>query len=269
MGEAQWEALMDVTTEFRPGKYAIVTIQKEPVNSMDYALWSKLLDVLDALENDQSVRGAVFLSGLKKNIFTAGNDIRELYAPKTSLERYKRFWVTQNVFLARLYRSRLMTVAAIRGACPAGGCVLSLCCDHRVMTDFGTIGLNEVALGIPVPTLWAKMMSHTLGTGVAYGLLHEAKLLSPQQALSVGLVDEIVSKEELQARAEAWLQKMLQLPDDGRAVTKLRMRKELSMELEDGAEAEAEEAWTYLEQPQIVKVLGAVLQRLSGGRARL
>ena len=41
-------------------------------------------------------------------------------------------------------------MAAIRGACPAGGCCLSLCCDFRIMTDFGHIGLNEVALGISV-----------------------------------------------------------------------------------------------------------------------
>lgn len=43
--------------------------------------------------------------------------------------------MTSNVFLARLYRSPLVTVAAIKGACPAGGCCLSLCCDLRVMTE--------------------------------------------------------------------------------------------------------------------------------------
>lgn len=49
--------------------------------------------------------------------------------------RYTDFWVTSNVFLARLYRSPLVTVAAIKGACPAGGCCLSLCCDVRIMTE--------------------------------------------------------------------------------------------------------------------------------------
>ena len=49
--------------------------------------------------------------------------------------RYTDFWVTSNVFLARLYRSPLVTLAAIKGACPAGGCCLSLCCDMRVMTE--------------------------------------------------------------------------------------------------------------------------------------
>ncbi len=49
--------------------------------------------------------------------------------------RYTDFWVTSNVFLARLYRSPLVTLAAIKGACPAGGCCLSLCCDMRIMTE--------------------------------------------------------------------------------------------------------------------------------------
>ena len=149
----------------------------------------------------QTVRGVVFASGLQREVFTAGNDIRELYAPQTSIARhvhsfffacapvggwshlhqqlvllgttltspvtlslelayvvckirrsregrrrttelrglwfgrYTDFWVTSNVFLARLYRSPLVTVAAIKGACPAGGCCLSLCCDLRVMTE--------------------------------------------------------------------------------------------------------------------------------------
>lgn len=116
---------------------------------------------------EQAVRGVIFASGLKREVFTAGNDIKELYAPQTSKSRcgqqsarawcllgasfcahplcsfrghfvacrYREFWVTSNVFLARLYRSPLVTLAAIKGACPAGGCCLSLCCDVRIMTD--------------------------------------------------------------------------------------------------------------------------------------
>lgn len=61
-------------------------------------------------------------------------------------------------FLLRLYKSPLITICAIRGACPAGGCILSLLCDSRIMTEAGTIGLNEVALGIPVPYYWVQAM---------------------------------------------------------------------------------------------------------------
>jgi len=53
----------------------------------------------------------------------------------------------------QVYSSRLATVSAIKGACPAGGCCLSLCCDLRVMTDFGHIGLNEVQTGFSMTVI--------------------------------------------------------------------------------------------------------------------
>ena len=60
------------------------------------------------------VRGVIFTSGLAREIFTAGNDLAELYAPKTSLERYTEFWTVSSTFLARLLRSPLVTVSALR-----------------------------------------------------------------------------------------------------------------------------------------------------------
>ncbi len=57
------------------------------------------------------VRGVIFTSGLAREIFTAGNDLAELYAPKTSLERYTEFWTVSTTFLARLLRSPLVTVS--------------------------------------------------------------------------------------------------------------------------------------------------------------
>jgi hypothetical protein len=94
---------------------------------MDLAMWTALDAHLQSLEADPSVNAVVITSGLKRDVFSAGNDLKELYAPHTSAERYRAFWVAQNAFLVRLLTSRLATVAAIRGACPAGGCAISLC----------------------------------------------------------------------------------------------------------------------------------------------
>ena len=56
-----------------------------------------------------------------------------------------------------------LAVAAIRGACPAGGCCLALTCDYRIQTYQGNIGLNETALGVPVPPFWAMLMTSIIG----------------------------------------------------------------------------------------------------------
>lgn len=96
-----------------------------------------------------------------------------------------------------------MTVAAIRGHCPAGGCVLALCCDVRICTPDTRIGLNEVELGIPVPLYWIRLMAQITGQGVADKLLQTAALVPAPDALKFGMVDAVVPKGELLAAAHA------------------------------------------------------------------
>lgn len=71
------------------GSYAIVTLAREPVNTMNLSMWEQLSQTLDKLEADAKIRGVIFQSGLQRDVFTAGNDILELYAPNTSQERYR------------------------------------------------------------------------------------------------------------------------------------------------------------------------------------
>lgn len=67
-----------------PGSLALCTIRRDPVNSMDTELWEGLAAALDKAESIPGVRALVFRSGLAKDVFTAGNDIMELYEPATS-----------------------------------------------------------------------------------------------------------------------------------------------------------------------------------------
>lgn len=161
--------------------YVILSMNKEPVNSLNLAMWQQLEATLDRLEADPSVRGLIITTGLKRDVFTAGNDLLELYAPKTSEARYTDFWITSNRFLAKLYKSRLSTVAAIRGACPAGGCMMAMVCDHRIMSSVGAIGLNEVQLGILVPKYWGLLMARLIGLKAAEKLLTVGKMVTPQE----------------------------------------------------------------------------------------
>jgi Delta3-Delta2-enoyl-CoA isomerase len=71
------------------GSYAIVTLLREPVNTMNLSMWEQLTEALNSLEANPNMRGVIFQSGLQRDVFTAGNDIMELYAPNTSPERYR------------------------------------------------------------------------------------------------------------------------------------------------------------------------------------
>lgn len=259
-----------ITTEKHNG-YAIITIAKEPVNSFDTSMWAALHAAIKAVEADSSMSGLVICSGLKRDVFTAGNDLKELYAPMTSPQQYRKFWEAQSLLLTDLLRSRLATVAAIRGACPAGGCAIAICCDHRIMTDFGMIGLNEVALGIPVPKYWAGVMVQRIGHAAAEQLLLSGTMVSPSKALQLGLIDEIVQdKSQLLPRAHEVVSKMVKLPAFARAQTKQRFRAEYAADwLEYAMTDEAgPQGYALIEHPDTVAAVGAAIKRLSGAKAK-
>lgn len=253
--------------DIRPGGYAVLTIKKEPVNSLDLGMWVALEAALDALEADKSVSGLILISGLQRDVFSAGNDLLELYAPKTSLERYTEFWVVSNRFLVKLYRSRLVTVAAVRGASPAGGCIMALCCDHRILTTTGTIGLNEVLLGIPVPKFWGMLMTRVLGTAAEKVLL-TGKLMTPQEAKAVGLADLLVEgHESLLPAAEKLMSQLQRLPSTSYAATKLNLRDGFCKDWEAFYPVEPSYGWSFLNQPATLKVMAGAIARLSGKKA--
>lgn len=253
-----------VEISIKPGGVVIVSLKREPVNTMNLRVWQQLSDTLNQLEANPLIRAVIFRSALKRDVFTAGNDITELFKP--TKEGYRNFWLTSNRFLSKLYASRLITVAAIRGACPAGGCALSLCCDYRIMTDFGHIGLNEVALGISVPKFWAKRLQDVIGIApISDQLLLQAKLISPQQARDIHLVDEVVPAHMLESRALEVVKGMLKMPDGSRSETKRLLRGQFCREWEAYMEEEAEYAWKLLNSPPVVARLEAVLKTLGGG----
>jgi len=270
MSQASSSSPKSVQVELKPlgkAQYAVVTIAREPVNSLNLDLWSELLSTLTSLESNPRVRGLIFLSGLKRDVFSAGNDINELYAPNTSPARFRSFWTVQTTFLTRLYRSPLLTIAAIRGACPAGGCIIALCCDVRLMCSEGspTIGLNEVALGISVPRRWVEIFTQSVGSRTkSEQILLTATMVKCEDALQLGLIHRLVSKkEDLLSSAEDELKQRLKFPDSGRIITKMWFRQELSLKWESEIEEEVQQGWKGLAEPSTVAALKGVMERLS------
>ncbi|PRW56572.1 enoyl hydratase isomerase [Chlorella sorokiniana] len=250
----------------------LTCLQREPVNAMSLGLWRALAAAVERLEADPEVRGVIIASGLRRPIFTAGQDLREIYAPLTTKDATREVWLAMNGCLRRIFASPLATIAAIKGACPAGGCLLTLACDRRIITDSGSIGLNEVAIGIPLPLTMAALAARVVGTAEADRLALSGAMLAPAEALRVGLVDEVVPGAKLMAAAEAAMLRMLCVPEHSRAETKRLLRSGFAREWEVLAEAEAGAMWERFSSPEVVASLGAMLRRLSksqAGRSRL
>ena len=124
--------------------YLILRLNKGPVNSLNLEFLTALTIQLDKIEQDTAVKGVILTSNCP-NIFSAGLDILEMY--NSQPERIRQFWSALQDFWMKLYGSSKIFVAAINGHAPAGGCLMSISCDYRVMaTGPYRIGLNETLL---------------------------------------------------------------------------------------------------------------------------
>jgi len=267
------------TAQTAPGAKAVVTVSKEagglallalgnePVNIMSLQLWKELGAALDALEADSEIRAIIFYSGLKKNVFTAGLDIKELYPPLTTPERFQEYWRALSTAMIKIYSSKMVTAAAIKGACPAGGCMLSLCCDYRVITADGSMGLNEVQIGLGGSPNWVDLFKQTVGHRQAELMLQKGVICGASKLLELGMVDAVVEgAEQVLPAAREEVEQWLSYPDEGRVFTKLHLRQPLADRWLAGAKEEAKMMWDVVSNEKTVATLGKTLERLSGGK---
>ncbi|XP_068673905.1 enoyl-CoA delta isomerase 1, mitochondrial-like isoform X2 [Montipora foliosa] len=134
----------------KQGNIAILELNRGPVNSFSLDFLREINAELDKVEVDQDCKGLIVTSGLSK-VFSAGLDlVKEVYKPADE-RRLASFWQEFQGMWLRLYGSRLVTMAAINGHALAGGCVLGLACDYRIMADGPRIGLVETEAGVPPP----------------------------------------------------------------------------------------------------------------------
>jgi 3,2-trans-enoyl-CoA isomerase len=131
-------------------------------------------------------------------------------------------------FSANLTKFKKPLVAAINGHSPAGGCVIGIACDARVMAAGQyIIGLNEVPVGIIVPFSIFKMYEFWLGKANASRSLLEGKLFNPEEALKIGLVDEVVNHDSILTAAERKVRKYMAFEANTWQQSKLNIRKEV------------------------------------------
>lgn len=239
--------------------YATVTLNRPPVNSLNLELLTAISETLDDLQNNKS-RGMILTSS-SKSVFSAGLDIMEMYKPK--VDRMKEFWSTLQDVWFKLYGSPFPTVAAINGHSPAGGCLLSLCCEYRVMCQNYTIGLNETRLGIVAPTWFMASMRNAMSRRDAEMALTLGTLFTTDEALKVGLVDEVAtSKEDAIAKATAFLDKFKKISPQARSMTKQALRSKDIMELEDNRTQDIDLFVYAVTQPKVQKGLEMYLEAL-------
>lgn len=188
------------------GPRLLVTLKRGRSNPMNLAMIQEITRVFQAAREAPQVMGAI-LTG-QPGYFSVGLDLKELYGlDRARLETFWRSFFEMKVALLEFDKP---LVAAISGHSPAGGCVLAVCSDYRLMASGSFhIGLNEVPVGIVVPQSIFQLYAFWIGTRRAYQYLLEGKLMTVHQAWEVGLVDEVLPPEELLEKADRHLKTCL------------------------------------------------------------
>lgn len=231
---------------------------RPPVNALDPALVRRLRDAVEAAPN-QGAHGIV-LSGAP-GMFSAGLDVPTLL--KLDRDAFRVFWVDFFGLCAALARSPIPIVAAITGHSPAGGAVLAILCDYRVMArgEF-RIGLNEVQVGLSVPECIQAALRRLVGTYRTERLLVAGTMLETEQALAVGFVDELIDPDLVVPRALSWTGDLLKLPPLAMRETRRLARADLAAVFADPDGLPVEQFLDGWFAPEAQTVLHALVARL-------
>jgi enoyl-CoA hydratase len=195
-------------------------MEREHGNAINDALVESLVATLAEAESDPEIRGVLLTAGGK--IFSPGLDLQELVLlDREAMERFMRRF---SAAVLTLYTFPKPVVAALHGHALAGGCVLALCADWRVLRRGAVTGLNEVKVGVPLPFGVALIVRDA----VPKNKLTEVALLgrnyTDEAALAAGLADELADAAGVEAAARARLEEFVAKDAFAFAVTKRYLR---------------------------------------------
>ena len=213
------------------GRVRELRLARPPVNALNRALIEaldqKIAEAMTAAVDPAqaaSAPRAIVISG-SPGLFCAGLDVREVTAGETS---FKGLVLAFAALQRRLVESTLPIIAAITGHSPAGGAVIAVLCDYRIMSagEF-RIGLNEVQVGLYPGELIYRMYERLVGTRRAAALLPRGVMLRSEEALEAGLVDEVVAPDQVVTRALTLAHELIALPPKTYARTRNLVRADL------------------------------------------
>lgn len=179
---------------------AMVNMKRGNVNAINAAMIREYQQAFKGLEDDASVR-AIILTG-QRNFFSFGFDIPEFL--EYTEDEFTEFLILFTQFYTDIYVLPKPIIAALNGHTIAGGCMIALACDYRLMSSVkAKIALNEITFGASILAGSVEMLRACVGDRRAEKVLYTGNLYSPEEALELGLVDQIVSPETLLEEARA------------------------------------------------------------------
>ena len=237
-------------------------LERPPANALAPELVAAIAAAVRAAPGDGAE--ALVLSGAP-GMFSAGLDVP--YLLTLDRDGIAGAWAGFYDMMRALAEAPVPIAAAITGHSPAGGAVMAIFCDRRLMAEGRfAIGLNEVQVGIPLPPAIFAALRRVVGDRTAERLAVAGEMVSADEALEVGLVDELAPPEEVVERALEWCRTLLALPRGPMLKTRARARRGLHRIFaeDDGSEVDGLVDDWFADETQAA--LTALVERLRAKR---
>ena len=181
---------------------AAITMSRPKANGLNIALVSELNAALEDAKADDGVRAVVIASNLPR-FFSAGFDANEVFL--YNREQMGEYLKGYGGLVHRIFHFPKPTLAAMNGHAFAGGAIVALGCDFRlwVQGDYG-YALNEVNVGVVIPPHLFAMLKDAAGPAWARRMVLTGDAVKADQALAIGLVDEVVEEAALAEASARW-----------------------------------------------------------------
>lgn len=196
---------MSLIRRERRGKLLVLALDKPRGNAIDAPLIEELIFAAREAEADAGVAG-VLLASAHPKLFSPGLDLTTLIEYDRGAMRAFMLRFAEAVWA--LYGLGKPLVAAVNGAAVAGGCILALTADWRVLKRGAPIGLNEVKIGVPLPWSVALLLKSTTGPEALARVALLGRNFESEEAIRAGLADELAEDDGLQVLALERLQEL-------------------------------------------------------------
>lgn len=190
----------NIRVEKRAPVATVVVDRPKVLNALNAATFAELDNAFDQLAADDEVR-VVLLTGAGERAFVAGTDIRELDA--VAAGEGKALSLRGQAVFRKIETLGKPVIACVRGFALGGGCELAMACTMRIAADDAKFGQPEVKLGVIPGYGGSQRLPRLVGRGAALKLLLTGAMIDAQEALRIGLVDEVVPAAELMTRGAA------------------------------------------------------------------
>jgi enoyl-CoA hydratase len=200
------------------GNVVTVRLNHGKVSALDLEFAEAIALVFNELATSDA--RAVILTGTGST-FTAGVDLYRIV--DGGREYVERFFPALARLILDLFAFPKPLVVAVNGHAIAGGCIFTLCGDYRVMAA-GTyrIGIPELLVGVPFPASVLEVIRFALPPQHLQMLMYTGRVVEPEEALRLGIIDEVAP--DVMARAEAVASRLASLPPDALQLAKRQLR---------------------------------------------